>query len=116
GGAGGAPGRGEAPAPRAAVATPLNYPTPPISRREHSFSAITAMSQASQLAPGGEAAAWRATPLRREPRPPQGPLTTLAPLADEVLPDAAWYDLVFTRRSVRPYGAARPLPFASFAT
>lgn len=109
-------GRSDAPVPPAAVATPLNYPTHPISRREHSFSAITAMSQASQLATGGEAAAWRANPLRREPRPPQGPLTTLAPLADEALPDAAWYDLVFKRRSVRHYDAERPLPFASFST
>jgi SagB-type dehydrogenase family enzyme len=109
-------GRSDAPVLPAAVATPLKYPTHPISRREHSFSAITAMSQASQLATGGEAAAWRANPLRREPRPPQGPLTTLAPLADEALPDAAWYDLVFKRRSFRHYDAERPLPFASFST
>ena len=109
-------GRSDAPVLPAAAATPLKYPTHPISRREHSFSAITAMSQASQLATGGEAAAWRANPLRREPRPPQGPLTTLAPLADEALPDAAWYDLVFKRRSVRHYDAERPLPFASFST
>src|SRR5262249_51638873 len=59
----------------AGVTTPLNNPPHPISRREHSFSAITARSQASQLATGGEPPPCRATPLRREPRPPQGPLT-----------------------------------------
>jgi SagB-type dehydrogenase family enzyme len=109
-------GRSNAPVSQAPAATPFNYPTHSISRREHSFTAITAMNQASQLATAAEAAAWRANPLRREPRPQQGPLTPLAPLADDALPDAAWYDLVFKRRSVRHYDAERSLPFASFST
>jgi SagB-type dehydrogenase family enzyme len=109
-------GRSNAPVPPAPAVTPLHYPTQPISRGEHSFTAITAMNQASQLATGAEAAAWRANPLRWEPRQPQGPLTPLTPLADDALPDAAWYDSVFKRRSVRHYDAERPLPFTSFST
>jgi SagB-type dehydrogenase family enzyme len=74
------------------------------------------MNQASQLATGAEVAAWRANPLRRTPRLPEGPLTPLAPLADDALPETAWYDLVFKRRSVRHYDAERLLPFAAFST
>jgi SagB-type dehydrogenase family enzyme len=109
-------GRSGASIPPAPALIPLDYPTHPISAREHSFTAINAMNQASQLSTGAEAAAWRANLLRRTPRAPEGPLTPLAPLADGALPDAAWYDLVFKRRSVRHYDADKPLPFAAFST
>jgi SagB-type dehydrogenase family enzyme len=108
-------GHSSGPIPSAPAVTPLQYPTRAISADEHSFTAITAMHQASALDSGAEAA-WRASPLRREPRAAEGPLTPLTPLADDALPGGAWDDLVYKRRSVRHYDPETPLPFDAFST
>jgi SagB-type dehydrogenase family enzyme len=109
-------GRGAASAPPAPAPTPLDYPTRPISPQEYSFSAITSMHGASALGSGEEAAAWRADPLRRVPPAPQGPLTPLQPLADEVLPATALEEMIFKRRSSRNYDTEAAVPFALFST
>jgi SagB-type dehydrogenase family enzyme len=109
-------GRGSGPAPSAPAVDPVDFPIRPLSAREHTFSAITAMHQASSLTSSEEAAAWRAGKLRRMPPVPEGPLTQLRPLPDDAFPAMPIEDLVFKRRSARHYDPEQTVPFSSFST
>lgn len=109
-------GRSGAPMPLAPALPPLHYPTRPISASEHSFSAITAMHRASALLSGADAAAWRASRLRRVADTPEGLLTPLQSIPDDALPPTSLDDLVFRRRSTRHYDSQTPIAFAAFST
>jgi SagB-type dehydrogenase family enzyme len=109
-------GHSSGPAPSAPPVTPLDLPTRPLSAHEHTFSAITTMHQASSLISSGEAAAWRASQLRRTPPMPTGPLTQLRPQPDDMLPTMSIEELVFKRRSARHYDPLQAVPFSSFST
>jgi SagB-type dehydrogenase family enzyme len=103
-------------APAAPDAPPLDLPTRPLSPGQVEFPHISLMHTASELTSGDEAAAWRAAPLRRAPREPEGPATPLRPMPHEQLSRASIDELVFSRRSTRRYATDSPVGFEAFST
>jgi SagB-type dehydrogenase family enzyme len=102
--------------PPAPALQPLDYPTRMISPGEVTFPAIPTMQTASSLRSGEEAAAWRSTPLRREPLEPRGTLISLQPLSAAQVPTTPIEDLILQRRSTRHYDRATPITFSAFST
>lgn len=109
-------GRSGGSPPPAPMLSPLDYPTRAISPREVTFPVIPAMHEASSLASGAEAAAWRAQPLRRTPLEPQGALIPLEPLPDDQLDSTPIEEIIVQRRSTRRYDTTTPISFAAFST
>jgi SagB-type dehydrogenase family enzyme len=96
--------------------TPLGFATHPISAREIDFPDIGAMHDASSLATGAEALAWRSGAFRPEESAPTGPLIPLAPLDPASLPSEPIDEVIARRRSNRHYLAETPLSFAALST
>jgi SagB-type dehydrogenase family enzyme len=109
-------GRTDRSAPPAPEVPPLNLPVRAVSSREVEFPAIGMMHEASALATGEEAAAWRADPLRRTPREPRGALVPLRPVPADRLPRMPIEEAILGRRSTRRYDTAEPVPFEAFST
>jgi SagB-type dehydrogenase family enzyme len=103
------------PVPVAPEVVPLTYPTRAFSPREVTFPIIPIMHDASTLASGDEAAAWRAEPLRRTMEP-QGALIPLEPLPPEQIPPAPIEEIILRRRSTRHYDTDIVIPFHAFST
>lgn len=94
----------------------LDLPTRPISAYEVEFPAIGMLHEASSLASGEEAAAWRTYALRREMPEPRGKLVPLRPIAEEDLPSILVEDLIQRRRSTRHYDTGAAIGFDVFST
>jgi SagB-type dehydrogenase family enzyme len=109
-------GRSSETAASAPPLAPLNLPTQPLSPREIEFPAIAAMHEASSLASGDAARAWRTRPLPRALPPAWGPLTPLQPIEAACLPSDGIDEVIARRRSNRHYAANLPLAFDAFST
>ena len=100
-------------APTAPEVASVRHPFQPYSAREIDFPDIPAMHQASSLASGADAAAWRGA-LQPQHAAPTGELISLTPLAE--LPTDPIDAVIARRRSVRHYDVDAPLPFDAFST
>jgi SagB-type dehydrogenase family enzyme len=109
-------GSGASTHPHTATLPDIAYPTLPVSSAEVVFDDIPRMHAASSLTSGAEAAAWRANPLQRTPRPPEHTPIPLQPRDDQHLPTAPIEDIILARRSSRKYATERPISFESFST
>src|SRR5207248_2799719 len=94
----------------------IEYAVRPVPAREVVFPAITDMHSASMLESSAEAAAWRASPLRRGMQPPQGDVFDLRPLAIDEQPETPIEDVILSRRSTRHYDTGTPLAFSHLST
>ena len=95
---------------------PLQHPTRPISAWEVEFPLISELHAASELASGDAAAAWRASPLRRERREPTGEVVGLRPMEPDQLPPMPIEEAIRQRRSTRNYDTETPISFEAFST
>jgi SagB-type dehydrogenase family enzyme len=109
-------GRTDRPADPAPALEPLDYDVREISPREVEFPVIGMLHDASTLENGGDAAAWRANPLRRTPATPTGKVTALQPLPEGELPPIRIEDVILKRRSTRHYDVDVEIPFGAFST
>lgn len=109
-------GRWEAPAPTAPPLAPFDLATEPLSSSEIDFPEIWAMHEASSLASGEAAAAWRETAYRPGEAAAGSSLIPLQPLAATDLPAEPIDDVIERRRSNRHYHADEPLSFAALST
>lgn len=109
-------GRAGEAVPPAPEIVPLHLATEPLSAWEIDFPEIRAMHDASSLASGAEARAWREGAYRPEPTASGDALIPLAPLPGADLPTDAIDTVIARRRSNRHYDAERPLSFAAFST
>lgn len=103
-------------APEPPAVEPLDLLTRPISAYEVEFPAIGMLHQASSLATGEGAAAWRERPLPRQEPEPAGELIPLRPLAEEGLPNIPVEELIRKRRSTRHYDTETAIGFEVFST
>jgi SagB-type dehydrogenase family enzyme len=108
-------GRTSVDIPPSPPVTPLDHPTRPISSREVDFPMIGTMHAASELT-STEVAKWRAEPLRRTSREPQGELIALRPMPNENLPEMPIEEIIRRRRSTRNYDTETPIGFEAFST
>jgi SagB-type dehydrogenase family enzyme len=109
-------GRASSAPPPAPEVTQLHHPTRPISAYEVDFPVIGMMHEASTLATGDDAAAWRSRPLHRVPPEPHGDLIPLRPIAPGDLPPIPVEDLIRKRRSTRNYDTGAAIGFDAFST
>ena len=109
-------GRWDEAAPLAPAVSPLNYATQRISADEIDFPEIWAMHEASSLASGAVAKAWRENAYRPREAPAEAKLIPLQPLPASELPAEPIDDVIERRRSNRHYHADEPLSFAALST
>jgi SagB-type dehydrogenase family enzyme len=109
-------GRWAKPAAPAPPVGPLDLATRPISAREITFPAITAMHAASSLGSGAEARDWRDRPLHHALPVPRSGLIPLQPLGPGAIPDAPIDVVIQRRRSTRNYAVDEPIPFWTLST
>jgi len=109
-------GRSDSVPPSGPEVGPIDHATEPISRGEVTFPEIVRMHAASALASGAEAAAWRASPLRREVAVARGRVIPLEPSAAESIAPMPIEEVILARRSTRRYDTERPISFAQFST
>jgi SagB-type dehydrogenase family enzyme len=95
---------------------PLELPTLPLSEREIEFPEIGAIHDASSLASGAEASAWRASAFAPSLPPPGDVQISLQPLDAAALPADPIDAVIERRRSNRHYAAETPISFAALST
>jgi SagB-type dehydrogenase family enzyme len=102
-------------APVAPPIAPLGLPTRRISEWEIAFPLIQETHRESSLGSGGEAAAWRARPIKRAPAAPSGQIIPLPAVDPSTLPTDPIDAVIQRRRSNRHYAAETPLPLETLA-
>lgn len=93
----------------------LDLPTERLSPREVDYPAIREAHQASSLAAGEEAAAWRGAPPSLPLPEPAGRVVTLRPIPEEEWPANPLEAVIRRRGSARQF-AREPIPFGHLST
>src|SRR5215212_758776 len=109
-------GRSDHPAPASPDVHPLELPTLPLSEREIEFPEIGAIHDASSLASGADAGAWRASAFAPSLPPPGDVQISLRPLDAAATPTDLIDAVIERRRSNRHYAAETPISFAALST